>query len=72
MAHKKKHTPPVPPKNRPKAGPPAGAVEEQSQAPVEGAPFQDQDPKHRLGNYGGAGEHPLQQPGGRNDAIHNR
>ena len=32
-----------------------------------GAPFNDQDPKRRLGNFGGAGEHPRQ--GGRTSGI---
>jgi hypothetical protein len=32
-----------------------------------GAPFNEQDPKRRLGNYGGAGEHPRQ--GGRTSGI---
>ena len=32
-----------------------------------GSPFNHQDPKRRLGNYGGAGEHPLQ--GGRSSGI---
>ncbi len=33
----------------------------------KGAPFSEQDPKRRLGNYGGAGEHPRQ--GGRTSGI---
>lgn len=32
-----------------------------------GAPASEQDPKRRLGNYGAAGEHPLQ--GGRTTGI---
>jgi hypothetical protein len=32
-----------------------------------GAPMNEQDPKRRLGNYGGAGEHPRQ--GGRTSGI---
>ena len=32
-----------------------------------GGPFNDQDPKRRLGNFGGAGEHPRQ--GGRTSGI---
>jgi len=32
-----------------------------------GAPFNDQDAKRRLGNFGGAGEHPRQ--GGRTSGI---
>ena len=31
------------------------------------APFNEQDPKRRLGNFGGAGEHPRQ--GGRTSGI---
>jgi hypothetical protein len=27
---------------------------------ADGAPFNEQDPKRRLGNFGGAGEHPRQ------------
>ncbi len=63
---------PVPPGNR-SGGDPAG---EGNTGPVPdagtdtGAPFQDQDPKRRLGNYGGAGEHPRQQPGPLNDGDH--
>ena len=34
---------------------------------VEGAPFNEQDPKRRLGNFSGAGEHPRQ--GGRTSGI---
>ena len=30
-----------------------------------GAPFNDQDPKRRLGNFSGAGEHPRQVGRGR-------
>jgi len=29
------------------------------------APASEQDPKHRLGNYAGTGEHPLEQPKGK-------
>jgi hypothetical protein len=35
--------------------------------PGTGAPFSEQDPKRRLGNFGGAGEHPRQ--GGRTSGI---
>ena len=39
-----------------------------SEAPVgSGASFQEQDPKRRLGNFGGTGEHPRQ--GGRTSGI---
>ena len=35
--------------------------------PVAGAPFSEQDPKRRLGNFSGAGEHPRR--GGRTTGI---
>jgi hypothetical protein len=69
---KKNHSPgPVPPGNRPHGGP--GAPDEpdtdEAQAGDENADaeFQEQDPKRRLGGYGGTGEHPRQQPGRLND-----
>lgn len=70
MAHKKKHTGPVPPENQPQAGGAANAdASQQAGADTKGgAPFQDQDAKRRLGNFQGAGEHAYQQPGGKNDA----
>lgn len=70
---KKHHGPaPVPPGNRPPSGPPIApdSTENDPSVPLnpdEGAPFQEQDVKRRLGNYGGAGEHPIQQPGRSND-----
>jgi hypothetical protein len=73
MAHKKKHGHPVPPGNRPQAGPPEAAqqaAQEGQQAAAEVDSFQEQDPKRRLGDFSGAGEHPSQQPGGLNDANH--
>ena len=73
MAHKKKHGPaPVPPANRPQAGPPGATDASQQADPAAqtGAPAQDQDPKRRLGNFESAGEHAFQQPGGKNDADH--
>jgi hypothetical protein len=39
-----------------------------AQNPASGAPFEEQDPKRRLGNFEGKGEHAFQQPGGKNDA----
>ena len=75
---KKNHSPgPVPPSNRPQAGPGFGPDQEQDpDAAAEentGAPFQEQDPKRRLGNFGGAGEHPIQQPGRQNDGdVHSQ
>jgi hypothetical protein len=69
MAHKKQHGSPVPPANKPQTGPPEHAQTGQAHADTKsGAPFQNQDPKRRLGNFEGAGEHSFQQPGGKNDA----
>jgi hypothetical protein len=69
---------PVPPGNRPQAGPPTGPGGGNDNEPVQGdlnggAPFQEQDPERRLGGYATAGEHPLQQPGRANDGgTHSR
>ncbi len=68
--HKKKPGPaPVPAGNRPKAGPPgAAAASEPGQGGKGGgAPFQDQDPQRRLGDFESAGEHSRQQPSPLND-----
>jgi hypothetical protein len=73
MAHTKKHSAPVPPGNQAQSGPPDAsdqAAQQGEQAAGEGASFQEQDPKRRLGDFTGAGEHSHQQPGGRNDADH--
>jgi len=70
MAHKKKHSSPVPPSNQPQTGP-TGETDVGRQGGADqtaGSPFQDQDPKRRLGNFEGAGEHAYQQPGGKKDA----
>jgi len=69
MAHKKhrKGPAPVPPGNRPQGGP-VKDIETPEETPKGGAGFQEQDPKRRLGNFTGAGEHAYQQPGGSNDA----
>ena len=39
-------------------------------AKVKGAPASEQDPKHRLGNYATAGEHAIEQPGGKQGPNH--
>jgi hypothetical protein len=74
---KKNHSPgPVPPGNQPKSGQALG--DEAPEAPNTGeenasASFQEQDPKRRLGNFSGAGEHPRQQPGRLNDGdVHSQ
>ncbi len=69
MAHKKKHTGPVPPGNQAHAGPSRDAdqgAEKGGQSPAEVTSAQEQDPKRRIGDFTGKGEHPFQQPGGRN------
>ena len=70
---KKKHSPhPPPPGNRTTVGP--GATNPVEQEPDTGEPtnaragFSEQDPQRRLGNFETAGEHAIQQPGGKNDA----
>lgn len=73
MAHKKKHTGPVPPGNQAHAGRSGNAdqmVDKAGQSPGEVVSAQEQDPKRRLGDFTGKGEHSFQQPGGRNDANH--
>jgi hypothetical protein len=67
---------PVPPGNRPHAGPPGTSVENvggsDPDATDTGASFQDQDPQRRLGGYETAGEHSRQQPGPLNDGGRTR
>jgi hypothetical protein len=62
---------PVPPGNRPNAGPTPAPGTEDVQQPANadegGAPFTDQDQKRRLGGYQTAGEHAIQQPSKLND-----
>ncbi len=66
--NKKHHKPaPIPPDNRPANGP-AGTPDNQPAertSPADGTGFDEQDPKRRLGDFTGAGEHSIQQPGGR-------
>lgn len=71
MAHKKHHTPPVPPGNQPQHGPPdaTGPLAGEGQQAGGGAPGQEQDEKRRLGDFEGAGEHARQQPTPRNDGA---
>jgi hypothetical protein len=55
---------PVPKGNQSQAGPQKWLQQEAPPTP-EGAPASEQDPKRRLGNYGTAGEHPIEQPDGK-------
>jgi len=70
MSHHKKHRDSIPPGNQPHPG---GEVAENTNAKKTNSSqndnsFSQQDPKRRLGDYATAGEHPFQQPGGKNDA----
>ena len=64
----------VPAGNLPKAGvgftPDNEVVQPDGIQEGGGAPAQEQDPKRRLGDFTGTGEHSIQQPGGKNDANH--
>lgn len=64
---KKNHIPaPVPPGNRSPAG---GSDQTDQDQPDNvdrtGTGFQEEDPKRRLGDFTGTGEHARQQPGGK-------
>jgi hypothetical protein len=70
---KKKHAPhPTPRANRTTFGPWGEPVEDETDTTVAqaggGAPEFEQDPKRRVGDFEGAGEHPFVQPGGKNGA----
>ena len=72
---KKHHGGPVPPGNRPKAGTPSKPgeeIEEQGDVLKDGEVHsqQEEDPKRRLGDFTGKGEHSIQEPGGKNGANH--
>lgn len=58
---------PVPPGNRPQRGPGIDPTTDDVNPVDTGEPFNDQDPQRRLGGYGTAGEHPVQQPSALND-----
>jgi hypothetical protein len=68
MAHKKQHTGRIPPGNRPHAGPQDTAEQPGPKGEAEVASDQEQDPKRRLGDFAGKGEHLIQELGGKNDA----
>jgi hypothetical protein len=57
---------PVPPGNQRQTGPVSDSDYAAADAP-DGAGFQEQDPKRRLGGFETAGEHSRQQPGALND-----
>jgi hypothetical protein len=65
MSKKHKGGPaPVPKGNQSQTGP-EKADQPQTPTQPDGAPASEQDPKRRLGNYGTAGEHPIEQPSGK-------
>ncbi|MDY3550961.1 hypothetical protein R5W24_000030 [Gemmata sp. JC717] len=66
---KKNHTPgPVPAGNRPQSGTAFRPQDDVPSAATEqGEGFQEEDPKRRLGDFTGTGEHARQQPGPKND-----
>lgn len=68
MAHKKRRGGPVPPGNRSQAGVPDNKEKATPPNAPEVGSAQEQDPKRRLGDFEGTGEHAFQQPGGKNDA----
>ena len=70
MSKKHKGGPaPIPKGNESEAGPDKPA-QPQTPAQPHGAPASEQDPKRRLGNYGTAGEHPIEQPSGKKGSDH--
>lgn len=70
---KKNHSPgPVPAGNRPQAGTEFQPQDKDEAEPGKegagsGEAFQEEDPKRRLGDFTGTGEHARQQPGPKND-----
>lgn len=66
MSKKHKGGPaPIPQGNQSQFGPPRPETETTDEEMPRGAPSSDQDEKRRLGDYEGAGEHAIQQPGGK-------
>jgi hypothetical protein len=66
---------PIPKGNQSHMGPKFNeAIDDEAQAdknpPADGVPSQEQDEKRRLGDFVGAGEQSIKQPGGKNDANH--
>lgn len=68
MSKAKKSTGPIPEGNQSPFGPKKKNGEQPEPAAPRGAPASEKDPKGRLGNYGMAGEHPIDQPGGKQGA----
>ena len=70
MAHKKKPGAPVPPGNRSHTGPKDDIATPMKPAEGEVASDQEQDIKHRMGDFEGKADHSIQQPGGKGGANH--
>jgi hypothetical protein len=61
---------PIPKGNQSQMGPNFNEEPVEEQAASEGTSEHEQDAKRRLGNFVGAGEQSVKQPGGKNDANH--
>jgi hypothetical protein len=70
MGHKKQPGAPVPRGNRANAGPTDATGKSAKKVAAEVGSAQEQDPKRRLGDFDGKGEHSMQEPGGKNGANH--
>ena len=70
MAHKKQHGAPVPPGNQSPVDPKTAKGKSAKNKAAEVSSAQEQDPKRRLGDFDGKGEHSMQEPGGKKDANH--
>ena len=70
MSHKKKHGGPVPPANQSQAGPKDAKGKPAKKGAAEISSAQEKDPKRRLGDFEGKGEHSMQEPGGKNGSDH--
>jgi len=64
---KKHHGGPVPAGNKPRMGTSYQPTGDEAEPADQGAGFNEEDPKRRLGDFTGAGEHARQQPGPLND-----
>ncbi|AWM41135.1 hypothetical protein GobsT_02570 [Gemmata obscuriglobus] len=69
MSKKNHSTGPVPAGNRPQSGTAFRPQDDDVPGAVadQGEGFQEEDPKRRLGDFTGTGEHARQQPGPKND-----
>lgn len=71
---KKHHGGPVPPGNRPKSrtSHPADEEGEKTENLRKGGEIsaQQEDPKHRMGDFTGKADHSIQEPDGKNGADH--